>query len=29
VEDLLPEAKRVCYVTNTLQNQLEFSVQVT
>jgi putative redox protein len=29
VEDLLPEAKRVCYVTNTLQNQLEFSVQVS
>jgi organic hydroperoxide reductase OsmC/OhrA len=28
VKDLLPEAKRVCYVTNTLQNQLEFTVEV-
>ena len=29
VEDLLPEAKRVCYVSNTLQNQPEFTVEVT
>ena len=29
VEDLLPEAKRVCYVSNTLQNRPEFTVEVT
>ena len=29
VEDLLPEAERVCYVSNTLRNQPEFTVKVT
>jgi putative redox protein len=29
VEDLLPEAKRVCYVSNTLQRQPELTVEVT
>jgi len=29
VEDLLPEAQRVCYVSNTLQRQPEFTVEVT
>jgi putative redox protein len=29
VEDLLPEAQRVCYVSNTLQRQPELTVEVT
>jgi putative redox protein len=29
VEDLLPEAKRFCYVSNTLEHQPEFTVEVT
>ena len=29
VEDLLPEAQRVCYVSNTLRHQPEFTVEVT
>ena len=29
VEDLLPEAKRVCYVSNTLRHQPELAVEVT
>jgi putative redox protein len=28
VEDLLPEAQRVCYVSNTLQRQPELTVEV-
>ena len=28
VEDLLPEAQRVCYVSNTLRHQPELAVQV-
>jgi putative redox protein len=29
VEDLLPEAQRVCYVSNTLRHQAELAVEVT
>ena len=29
VEDLLPEAQRVCYVSNTLRHQPELAVEVT
>ena len=29
VEDLLPEAQRVCYVSNTLRQQPELTVEVT
>jgi putative redox protein len=29
VEDLLPEAERVCYVSNTLRHQPELAVEVT
>jgi putative redox protein len=29
VEDLLPEAQRVCYVSNTLQRQPELTIEVT
>ena len=29
VENLLPEAQRVCYVSNTLQRQPELTVEVT
>ena len=29
VEDLLPEAQRVCYVSNTLRHQTELAVEVT
>jgi putative redox protein len=29
VEELLPEAQRVCYVSNTLQRQPELTVEVT
>jgi hypothetical protein len=29
VEDLLPEAQRVCYVSNTLRHQPELAVEVS